>query len=214
MLFGVFGAGGFGKEVMPLVQRIVKDSTPCKLVFVVEDEFFLSGVSVNGYEVISLDEYLNSHGEKYYCIAIANSRARERIDNLLLENGAKPIDVFAESSIKLDGCEIGPGAIFCNFSHITSNAKVGRQFHCNYYSYVAHDVVIGDYVTFAPGVKCNGGVHIGDHAYIGAGAIIKDATNSPIVIGKGAVIGMGAVVIKSVPPGITVVGNPARHLKV
>jgi len=32
------------------------------------------------------------------------------------------------------------------------------------------------------------------------------------VIGRGAVVGMGAVVTKNVPPGVTVVGNPARLL--
>lgn len=71
---------------------------------------------------------------------------------------------------------------------------------------------IGDFVTLAPGVKINGHVVIEDHAYIGTGAIIKDGTDKPIVIGRGAVVGMGAVVTKSVEPGAVVVGNPARPL--
>ena len=33
------------------------------------------------------------------------------------------------------------------------------------------------------------------------------------IIGKGATIGMGAVVIEDVPPFVTVVGNPARILE-
>jgi acetyltransferase-like isoleucine patch superfamily enzyme len=96
---------------------------------------------------------------------------------------------------------------------ITSNVKIGKFFHANIYSYVEHDCVIGDYVTFAPSVRCNGNVHIQDHAYIGAGAVIKQGSLAePLVIGKGAVVGMGAVVTKSVPPYVTVVGNPARPL--
>ena len=48
----------------------------------------------------------------------------------------------------------------------------------------------------------------------GTGAVIKQGTpDKPLVIGKGAVVGMGAVVTKSVPPGVTVVGNPARILE-
>jgi acetyltransferase-like isoleucine patch superfamily enzyme len=96
---------------------------------------------------------------------------------------------------------------------LTSNVKIGQHFHANIYSYVEHDCVIGDYVTFAPAVKCNGNIMIEDHAYIGAGAVIKQGEpGKPTVIGQGAVVGMGAVVTKSISPGITVVGNPAQQL--
>ena len=73
--------------------------------------------------------------------------------------------------------------------------------------------MIGDFVTFAPGVQCNGNIVIEDHAYIGAGAVIKQGKpGQPLIIGRGAVVGMGAVVTKSVAAGATVVGNPARPL--
>lgn len=50
-----------------------------------------------------------------------------------------------------------------------------------------------------------------DHAYIGTGAVIKQGLpGKPLVIGWDAVVSMGAVVTKNVPPGATVVGNPAR----
>ena len=61
------------------------------------------------------------------------------------------------------------------------------------------------------GEPCN--IVIEDHAYIGAGAIIKQGEpGKPTVIGQGAVVGMGAVVTKSISPGTTVVGNPAQQL--
>jgi acetyltransferase-like isoleucine patch superfamily enzyme len=99
------------------------------------------------------------------------------------------------------------------FVTLTSNIRIGRHFHANLYSYVEHDCVIGDFVTFAPGVQCNGNIVIEDHAYIGAGAVIKQGKpGQPLIIGRGAVVGMGAVVTKSVAAGATVVGNPARPL--
>ncbi|HDN9014528.1 TPA: hypothetical protein P2I01_001361 [Aeromonas salmonicida] len=93
----------------------------------------------------------------------------------------------------------------------TTDIVIGRFFHCNIYSYIEHDCIIGDFVTFSPRVSCNGRVHISDDVFVGAGAIIRNGSlHRPLSIGQGAVIGMGAVVTKDVPPDCTVVGNPAR----
>ena len=48
-----------------------------------------------------------------------------------------------------------------------------------------------------------------DSAWIGAGAIILPG----VTIGKGAVVGAGSVVVKDVPAGSIVAGNPARVLR-
>ena len=123
-------------------------------------------------------------------------------------------DVRAASVVQMDDVQLGEGAVLSPFVTLTSNIRIGKHFHANLYSYVEHDCVIGDFVTFAPGVKCNGNVVIEDHAYIGAGTVIKQGKpGQPLVIGRGAVVGMGAVVTKSVQPGLTVVGNPARTAK-
>ena len=144
-------------------------------------------------------------------IAIANSQVREKIANRLEADGIQLWSVMADNVVLMGDAQIAAGAALSPFVTITSNIKIGKCFHANLYSYVEHDCVIGDFVTFAPGVKCNGNIHIQDHAYIGAGAMIKQGTpEQPLVIGLGAVVGMGAVVTKSVPAGVTVVGNPAR----
>lgn len=214
-LYGLVGAGGFGREVMPLMATMLtvsRNRGDVDLVFVVEDS--MSGMMVNGYRQITAAEFLADPRPKKFNIAIGDDKTRKRIAATFIEHGAIPISIRADNAVVLDDNEIGEGAILCPFSMVTSNAKVGRFFHANIYSYVAHDCVIGDFVTFAPGVKCNGGVVVEDHAYIGTGAVIKQASKDrPIIIGYGAVVGMGAVVTKSVPPGSTVVGNPAASLR-
>lgn len=77
--------------------------------------------------------------------------------------------------------------------------------HC---VHVGHDVIIGEGTEIAPMTSIGGWVVIGKRVSIGQGVTIKNR----ITIGDGAVLGMGAVVIRDVPPGVTVVGNPAGQL--
>jgi sugar O-acyltransferase (sialic acid O-acetyltransferase NeuD family) len=212
-LYGIVGAGGCGREVMPvavdMLQRTIKDE-PFEVVFVVEGG---GGSVVNGCRVLSDEEYLNAHGTKFFNVAIAAHGPRERIANKLGKAGCLPFSIQASNSINLGPSTIGEGAIICPFSSIGANATIGKFFHSNVYSYVAHDCIIGDFVTFAPNVMCCGRVTIEDYAYIGAGACIRQGTDQrPMVIGRGAVVGMGAVVTRSVAPDTTVAGNPAGLL--
>jgi sugar O-acyltransferase (sialic acid O-acetyltransferase NeuD family) len=212
-LYAIVGAGGFGREVMPVAAEMLatRGQAQYELVFVDEHP---KAATVNGHRVMTPREFLAEGDEKYFNIAIADYRAREKIATELAAAGASPFSIRAPNAVCLSANVIGDGAILCPFTTITSNATIGRFFHANIYSYVAHDCRIGDFVTFAPSVHCNGRVTVEDYAYVGTGAVIKQGTDEkPMIIGKGAVIGMGAVVTKSVPPYTTVVGNPATPLE-
>ena len=50
---------------------------------------------------------------------------------------------------------------------------------------------------------------IGDNVWLGGGAIVL----AGVTIGADSVVGAGAVVTRDVPPGVVVVGNPARVLR-
>ena len=207
-LLGVFGSSGFAREVMPLVRA--QAASGDRVVFVDRT----AGPSVNGHEVINEAEFFGWEGDRLYAVAIADGATRRKLDDLAQAKGAVPLEVRARSAEALDAVDLGPGAVLCGHTTITSNVRIGKGFHLNRNSYVAHDCIIGDYVTFAHFVACNGNTIIGDGAYIGTGAVMRQGTpDKPLTIGAGAVIGMGAVVTKDVAPGVTVVGNPARVLE-
>ena len=213
-LYALVGAGGHGREVMPLMRAslAVQIATgEVEIAFVEEDRS--GGEAVNGVMVMTMDQLVSWPGDRFFNVAIGASDTRMRIAEYCLAHGMMPHSIIADSAIIMDNCEIGEGVMLCPFSMVTSNVKIGRFFHANHYAYVTHDCIIGDYVTFAPRASCNGRVHIGEHAYIGAGALIKHgAPGRPLTIGHHAVIGMGAVVTRSVPANITVLGNPARPM--
>ena len=208
-LIGVYGASGFGREIMPLVRAQAKDA---QVVFI--DDGMAPG-EANGHEIMGWETFRGLDApSKRVCLAIAASAVREKLALRCDGEGIGLFEARAANVVQMDDVVLGDGACLSPFVTLTSNIRIGRCFHANIYSYVAHDCVIGDFVTFAPGVKCNGNVTVEDHAYIGTGAVLKQGEpGKPLVIGRGAVVGMGAVVTKSIPPGVTVVGNPARIME-
>jgi hypothetical protein len=212
VLIGIYGAGGFGKEVYPLVRDyIVDNNLQAEVCFIDDNQRIgpLSSLKIMSYETFSD----NNTFSKKVVVAIADSKVREKLITQLSADGIEQLNICAKNNVLMDDIEMGEGFLLCPFVTLTSNIKIGKAFHANTYSYVAHDCVIGDFVTFAPRVTCNGNVQIDDHAYIGAGAILKQGTpEKPLIIGKGAVVGMGAVVTKNVAPNTVVVGNPAKPI--
>lgn len=134
--------------------------------------------------------------------------------------------------------DIGAGSRIWQFVVVLNGAQIGRE--CNICSHclIESDVVLGDRVTIKSGVQLWNGTRLGDDVFVGPNVTFtndrypqsgnKDfeqlsivveqgasigggATLLPgVTIGAGAMVGAGAVVTKNVPPGSTVVGNPAK----
>jgi len=216
MGIAIYGAGGFGREVVPIAREMLRETGQAQddVVFV-SDREELHNTSINGIRVLPPTDLTSLEFKDYsVVIALADAKARREIAERCQDIGLKIGSVHSPFRRIYDNVKISEGAIICDYSIITSDVVIGKHFHCNLYSYVAHECVVGDFVTLAPRVCINGRVIVEDDVYIGTGAIIRDGKpNRPLVIGKGAVIGMGAVVTRDVPPGATVVGNPARPLE-
>jgi sugar O-acyltransferase (sialic acid O-acetyltransferase NeuD family) len=210
-LYGVYGASGFGREIMPLLRAQVSTDPDALCVFLDDS---CNEDTVNSHKCMTFKQFVDYPAKhRAVTLAIGDGMIRSKLAVKCEMAGVGFIDVQAQNSVVLDESLIAPGIILCGYATITSNALIGRHFHGNIYSYVAHDCVIGDFVTFAPGVMCNGNVYIEDFAYIGTGAVLRQGKpGKPLKIGAGAIVGMGAVVTRDVPPGATVIGNPAKRM--
>lgn len=124
--------------------------------------------------------------------------------------------------------------------NIWGNPQIAKSVTIGAFVDIGDDVVIGKmckiqcFVSIPPGIRIGDNVFIGpkvtftndkqpkangewetlqtiveDDVSIGAAAVILPG----LTLGKGCMIGAGAVVTKSVEPGATVVGNPARRIK-
>lgn len=212
MVYAVYGTGGFAREVAPMLRRLAGDDA-ADIVFVDDNE--QAPECVNGLQVIDFEALRSSnHRHRKVVVAIASASIRRKIETRVEDEGLQLGTAISPTAVIMDEVSIGLGAIITDYVVLTSNIRIGRSFHANLHSYIAHDCVIGDHVTFAPRVNCNGNVHIGNNVYVGTNASIIQGTNSePLTIGDGAIIGMSAVVTKPVPPNVVVAGNPARVVR-
>lgn len=207
--FAIYGTGGCGRALAHSLIEMSRDwmqrsGERARVVFVDDNPAATAPLPIVPFDSLVAGDY--------FVLGVADGKIRRQLEIRCLAAGLSALDFYATGVTIGLGNQIGEGCVLMAQTMVTTNVRIGRQFQCNIYSYVEHDCVIGDYVTFAPRVSCNGNVHIGDNAYVGAGAVIKQGTpDKPLVIGAGAVIGMGAVVTKSVAPGATAVGNPARE---
>ena len=99
----------------------------------------------------------------------------------------------------------------CQFSAYKAAIEIGCGVqiapNCAFYPYT-HGVAPGELIRQQP-LQTKGGIVIDDDAWLGYGVIVLDGVR----IGKGAVIGAGAVVTHDIPDGAIAVGAPARVVK-
>ena len=209
-IFAVYGAGGCGRGLISFVKENFK-SKNTRIIFV---DDFSKEKKVDGFDVLKYSAFKSIKTKyKYIIIGIANVNERKKISKIIKKDKINFFSLYSKQSIIFNKFNIGKGACISPFVTITSNVKIGSFFHANLYSYVEHDCEIGNYVTFAPGVKCNGNIIINDNCYIGSGVIIKNGKpKNKLIIGENSVIGAGAVVTKNVPKNSILVGNPAKNL--
>jgi sugar O-acyltransferase (sialic acid O-acetyltransferase NeuD family) len=212
----ILGDGGFAREVFFLAEEINRSNPTFEIVAFVVPEA-VPGASLWGRQVISETE-VERLGDTGFVTGMgtpglkrqAVSAIRQRLPHAHFVTLIHPSMVAATDALYGDqALNIAPGAVITAGNIITVNVTLGAHAHLNLDSTVGHDVVIEEFATVSPGVHISGRVHIEAGAFLGTGANLIEG----VKIGRDAVVGAGACVIRDVDPGTTVVGVPAVPIK-
>ncbi len=141
-------------------------------------------------------------------VAIGENRVREELSARLAAltqrpsaSVVHPSSTVSTTAVFGGGVFLGPGAI------LMTDVRVADGVIVNTAATIDHDGDLGAFAQISPGCRLAGNVTVAARAFLGTGAVVIPGCT----IGRDAVVGAGAVVVEDVPPGATVMGNPARR---
>lgn len=207
----IVGAGGFGREVLWLVNRINEKEKIWDIQGFIDDNESLHGKTENDYKILGGCEYLKNLGEDIYVvISIGSAKIKEKIAEKLKDYSNIHFATLIDPSVIIsEKVKIGEGTIICAGTIITVNIEIGNHVIINLDCTVGHDSIIEDYATVLPSVNLSGNTITKKYTTIGTGTKVIQG----ITIGENVIVGAGTVVIRNIEDNVTVVGNPARIVK-
>ncbi len=207
----ILGTGGGAHDVLDVIEAINACRPTWKVVGFLDDAR-PTGSRHLGLEVVGTLREARQHGHCSFVNAIGGDQSFRSLPEILASTGLS-IDRFAtlihpEASVS-HRARLGRGVVVNYGVAIGGAAVVGDWITLGPGSIVGHNALIRDHSILAPGVILSGSVVVDRNCYIGARAVIRQG----IRVGERALVGMGAVVVREVDSGATVVGNPARVLR-
>ena len=209
--FYIVGAGGFGREIAWLVERVNVAAHTWDLQGFIDDDKTLWGETWGSYTVLGGLDYLEKQKSHIWAvIAVGNAKARKKIADRLSSLGNLSFATLIDPGVEMsERVSVGEGSIICAGTIITVDVKIGRHSIINLDCTVGHNAQLADFVTLYPSVNVSGNVKVGECTELGTGAQFIQG----ITIGKGTIIGAGTVVVKDIEAEVTAVGNPAKVIK-
>lgn len=200
----IIGAGGYAKSVLDSLDYSKYDFLGFIDDYKQEKEHL-------GYPILGKDiRSIKNPTEFCYFIAIGNNEKRTLWYNLLKEYNLQLINVIDNSAIVSGHAKIGEGCFVGKMAIINSKATIGNNCIINTKALVEHGCFIGNHVNVSTNTVLNGDVLIHDMTFVGSCSVI----NGQISVGKNVMIGSGSVVIRDVEDNATVVGVPAKVIKI
>lgn len=196
----LYGLGGHSK----VVKSIIEDSNHTIEAFF--DDNFNTDLLNSKLKIISPYDF--SYKLDFpLIISVGDNKMRKIISEKITHDYTKAIH---PSALIDKTTKIGIGSVVMHFALIQCDSIIGKHCIINSNASVDHECVIDDFAHIGPNATLCGNVSVGEGTLVGARSIIIPN----LKIGKWCVIGAGAVVINDVPDFATVVGNPARIIKI
>lgn len=204
----IFGAGGFGREVLLLLRQLNEAQPTWTLRGFYDDQ---ATASVGGLPYLGTAADLNATAEPLAVAVAVGSPAARAAVVARLTSPQLSFPTIVHPGVALQphqNIAVGEGTIIQQGVLLTTDLRIGRFVVLNLGTTVGHDAVVEDFCSLMCHVDISGYAHVEAGCYLGTKATIIQGRR----LGAHSTLGAGAVAVRDLPAGITAVGVPARVL--
>lgn len=174
----------------------------------------ITGEELHGFKVLGTFEDLFRSKDlsgRHFLLTMGDNIIRTNIAKRIRSVGGNIPSIIHPTAVISRFAEIAYGVLISPFSYIQAYSAIARDTTILSGVNISHNCKIGEGCFIAGGATIGAYTTVGDHVFVGQGVLT--ISKKVEQIGNNAYIGAGSLVTKSVSPYTTVVGRPAKPIK-
>ena len=210
MVLGIFGAGGFGREVIECIRQIEIEQKKWERVVFIDDK--IDKLEVNGVHVMRYKDFKKEYGIDNAKIFIAQGEPnnRQKLWNLIKKDGYMGTTIINPNVWIPNTTNVGEGVYIGYGAFISCNVEIGDNSIIMPYASIGHDSVVGKHCVCSDQSNIAGNCKIKDFCFLGLNCIIREKLSIP----EWTIISAGSAVLRDINEhNCIVAGVPARIIQ-
>ncbi len=207
----VFGGQGGGALAAFILRRIEASTGNARFAGYLNDTAAAGSSIGTGLVLGRFDSWASLPPDTHFLAPLHKAKEMERRAQRIVALGIEAsrwATVIDPDAIVADDVTHAPGLFVAGHVSIGPAVRIGAHVAIRPGAYIGHDASLEDFVFVGGNAVIAGYASLGKGAHVAPGATIRDGTR----IGRFAVVGLGAVVVRDVPEYAVVMGNPARRI--
>ncbi|MBQ6310491.1 MAG: NeuD/PglB/VioB family sugar acetyltransferase [Bacteroidales bacterium] len=206
----IYGAGGFGREIACLINRVNSIKPEWNLLGFLDDGEPVGTKNEYG-EVLGNLDFINSYPHEISVVlAIGTPHILQKLANAITNPKVNYPNIVDPDVFFLDknNISMGRGNVICAQCVVSCNVKMGDFNLFNIGAGIGHDTHLDNYNVIMPNVNISGGVVIGNCNLLG----VKSTVLQYLKIGNRITIGANSLLIRNAKDDALYIGNPAKKV--